>query len=172
VTNNIRRQLTLFVEQKDAETIEQVRQKFNPGQFELIKSHVTLCREDEIQDLEQVIANLLFLTQPDIIIEFGAVTMFNNKKGVLLPAKTDNIEFQKLRRKILLGINDNPRVQEPHITLMHPGNSTCTDNIFGQIEKIGFPTRLKFKRISLIEQKGGGQWHILQEFEFQRQDKK
>ena len=172
MTNNIRRQLTLFVEQKDAETIEQVRQKFNPRQFELIKSHVTLCREDEIKDLEQVIANLLFLKQPDIIIEFGAATMFDNQKGVLLPAKTDNIEFQELRRKILRGINDNPPVQEPHITLMHPRNSICTDNIFGQIEKIGFPTKLKFKRISLIEQKDGGRWNVLQEFEFQRQDKK
>ena len=56
MTNNIRRQLTLFVEQKDAETIEKVRQEFNPKQFELIKSHVTLCREDEIQNLEQVIS--------------------------------------------------------------------------------------------------------------------
>jgi hypothetical protein len=57
VTYNIRRQLTLFVEQKDAEIIERVRQEFNPIQFNLIKSHVTLCREDEIQNLEQVISN-------------------------------------------------------------------------------------------------------------------
>ena len=49
---------------------------------------------------------------------------------------------------------------------MHPRNSTCTDNIFGQIEKVGLPTKLKFKKISLIEQKDGGQWKILQEFEF------
>ena len=48
----MRRQLTLFVKKEDAETIEQIRQAFNPRQFELIKSHVTLCREDEIQNLE------------------------------------------------------------------------------------------------------------------------
>ena len=57
---NIRRQLTLFVGEKDAITIEQIRQKFNPLQFKLIKSHVTLCREDEIENLEQVIENFLF----------------------------------------------------------------------------------------------------------------
>lgn len=165
MTNNIRRQLTLFVKEKDAETIEQVRKKFNPIQFELIKSHVTLCREDEIQNLEQVITNLSFLTQTEIVIEFGKIARFDNGKGLLLPATTDNTEFQKLRKQILVGLTDNPRNQEPHITLMHPRNSTCTDNIFGQIEKLSFPTKLEFKIISLIEQKDGRQWKILQEFE-------
>lgn len=165
VTNNIRRQLTLFVEPKDADKIENIRQQFNPGQSELIKSHVTLCREDEIENLEQVIVNLNRLAQIDISIDFGQVTRFDNGKGVLLPSKDDNIEFQNLRTLILFGLNDNPTKQEPHITLMHPRNSTCTDNIFGQIEKITLPTKLKFKRISLIEQKDGGQWKILQEFE-------
>jgi len=166
VTNNIRRQLTLFVEQKDAETIEQVRQEFNPRQFELIKSHVTLCREDEIQNLEQVLSNLLFLSHTEIVIEFGKAARFGKGKGLFLPATTDNGEFQELRRQILVGLTDNPRKQEPHITLMHPRNSTCTDNIFGQIEKVSLPTKLKFKRISLIEQEDGGQWKILKDFEF------
>ena len=55
----MRRQLTLFVDPKDAINIEQVRNEFNPRQFEIIKAHVTLCREDEIQDLERVMTNLL-----------------------------------------------------------------------------------------------------------------
>lgn len=172
VTNNIRRQLTLFVDSKDAEAIEQVRQKFNPRQFELIKSHVTLCREDEIENLEHVILNLLSLTETELVVEFGAAKKFDNGKGILLPAKTDKIEFQELRRKILRGINDNPRVHEPHITLMHPRNSICTDNIFGQIEKTELPTKINFRRISLIEQKDTGPWNILQEFELQLQNKK
>ncbi len=170
MTNNIRRQLTLFVNQKDAKTIEQVRQKFNPRQFELIKSHVTLCREDEIQNLAQVITNLSLLTQSEIVIEFGKVTRFDNGKGLLLPATTNNTAFQELRKQVLVGLTDNPRKQEPHITLMHPRNSTCTDNIFGQIEKVSFPTKLKFERISLIEQEIGGQWRVLQEFEFKDRD--
>ena len=164
--NIIRRQLTLFLNQKDAETIEQVRKEFNPRQFELIKSHVTLCREDEIQNLEHVITNLALLTQTEIIIEFGKVVRFDNGKGLLLPATTDNTKFQKLRKQVLGGLINNPGKQEPHITLMHPRNSTCTDKIFKQIEKVSFPTKLEFKRISLIEQENNGQWRVLQEFEF------
>lgn len=166
MANNIRRQLTLFVEQTDAKTIEKIRQEFNPIQSKLIKCHVTLCREDEIEKLEQVIANLLRLTKTEVTIEFGKVTRFDNGKGLFLPATTDNGEFQELRRQVLVGLTDNPRKQEPHITLMHPRNSTCTDSIFGQIKKISLPTKIKFKRISLIEQENGEQWKILQEFEF------
>lgn len=163
----IRRQLTLFVEPNDAVIIEQIRQKFNPSQFEIIKAHVTLCREDEIQNLEKVISNLLTLvqTQKAIVIDFEKVMRFDDGKGLFLLSANYNKEFEALRRKVLYGLNDNPRNHEPHITLMHPRNSTCTDDIFRQIEKINFPTRLIFKRISLIEQENGAQWKILQEFD-------
>jgi hypothetical protein len=165
LTNNIRRQLTLFVHEKDAETIEQIRQKFNPLQFELIRSHVTLCREDEIHDIERVMANLSRLTKASIVIEFGKVARFDNGKGLLLPATIDSLEFQELRKEILFGLIDNPRKQEPHITLMHPRNSTCTDFIFSEIEKQSLPAKLEFATISLIEQENGGKWRVLQEFE-------
>lgn len=56
--NNIRRQLTLFVDKKDAKEIENIRIRFNPIQYDLIKCHVTLCREDEIEDISAVLANL------------------------------------------------------------------------------------------------------------------
>ncbi|MCB0517124.1 MAG: 2'-5' RNA ligase family protein [Chitinophagales bacterium] len=164
MTYNIRRQLTLFVDVKDAEHIEQIRQEFNPRQFHLIKAHVTLCREDEIKNLEQVISNLFLLTQTELNIKFGKVERFDNGKGLLLPATNSNEEFDNLRRQVLSGLIDNPRKQEVHITLMHPRNSTCTDNIFKQVETINLPTILNFKKISLIEQKDGGQWKILQEF--------
>ena len=166
MTCNIRRQLTLFVDAKDAEQIEQVRKKFNPIQFDLIKAHVTLCREDEIENLEQVISNLLLLTltQQNIFIEFGKVARFDNGKGLFLPATNNNKEFDNLRRQVLGGLFDNPRKQDAHITLMHPRNSTCTDNIFKQVETINLPTKLNFKKISLIEQTDGQQWRILQEF--------
>jgi 2'-5' RNA ligase len=165
VNSNTRRQLTLFVEQRDAETIELVRKEFNPTQFGLIKSHVTLCREDEIEDIELVVSNLLLLTQPEIVIAFGKAARFDNGKGVFLPATSGNAEFEEIRRQVLVGLCDKPRKEDPHITLMHPRNSTCTDHIFEQIEKISLPTELTFQRISLIEQEDGGQWKILQEFE-------
>ena len=53
-----RLQLTLFIDEDKSEMIEKIRKEFNPLQFELIKSHVTLCREDELDPIEQVIQNL------------------------------------------------------------------------------------------------------------------
>ncbi|MEO7044886.1 MAG: 2'-5' RNA ligase family protein [Ferruginibacter sp.] len=168
MTNNNRRQLTLFVEQKDAKLIEQVRHEFNPVQFELIRSHVTLCRDEEIQNLELVISNIVLMSQTEILITFAKVARFDNKKGLLLPATTNNAEFQKLRQQVLVGLINNSGMQVPHITLMHPRNSTCTDKIFEKIEKLAFPTILKFKTISLIEQENGGKWRVLQEFDLKQ----
>ena len=165
LTFDIRRQLTLFVEPSDAISIEQVRQEYNPIQFELIKAHVTLCREDEIENLEKVKSNILSLTQTGIEISFGKVERFDSGKGLFLPAKGDNKEFEELRRQVLNGLIDNPRKQVAHITLMHPRNSVCTDAIFKQVGEINLPTSLRFRKISIIEQKDGGKWKILEEFE-------
>lgn len=161
--------MTLFPEPADVLIIEQIRQEFNPRQFELIKAHVTLCREDELENLEQVLSNLLLLiqTQQNIYIEFGKVARFDNGKGLFLPATNDNKQFENLRKQVLTGLIDHPRKQEAHITLMHPRNSTCTDHIFELVEKINLPAKLEFKQISLIEQENGGQWKILKNFELQ-----
>lgn len=165
VKPKIRRQLTLFVDPNDAENIEQIRTAFNPKQSAIIKSHVTLCKEDEIEDIDHVISNLHHLPLAAISIEFSAIVRVENGKGILLPAEGDNAAFHLLREQILSGLNNHPKKMRPHITLMHPGNSTCTDDIFEQIEKINLPSKLTFKMISLIEQKDGGQWEILQNFE-------
>ncbi|MBP6566426.1 MAG: 2'-5' RNA ligase family protein [Saprospiraceae bacterium] len=165
----MRRQLTLFVDPKDAINIEQIRNEFNPRQFEIIKAHVTLCREDEIQDLERVMTNLLSCTQVyhSIFIEFGPMERFDNGKGLLLPATKDCQDFITLRKQVLSGLTDNPRDQKPHITLMHPRNSTCNDHIFQQIGKVALPTKLVFQQISLIEQQvDGGPWKTLKIFTF------
>ena len=90
------------------------------------------------------------MTQTEILIKFGEVARFEDGKGLLIPAMTENAEFQELRKQTLVGLTDNPRKQEPHITLMHPRNSTCTDTIFGQIQKINFPTKLEFKELPLL----------------------
>jgi 2'-5' RNA ligase len=52
----------------------------------------------------------------------------------------------------------------PHITLMHPRNSTCTDEIFEELKKLKFALTMKFDRISLIEQVNNGKWKILENF--------
>lgn len=160
-----RLQLTLFVEGSEKALLEEIRSIFNPLQFELIRSHVTLCREDELEPIEQVLQNLQGLKQEAIAIDFGPVVRFSNGAGVMIPAIGDNQSFHDLRAKVLQGIVDQPRKHEPHITLMHPRNSTCTDAIFGQIQKYTLPSQIQFTKITLIEQENGQKWNVLQEFE-------
>ena len=161
---NIRRQLTLFVNKKDAQEIENIRKRFNLEQYNLIDSHVTLCREDEIENLSIVLDNLQQLDIPKIVIQFEKVTRFDNGKGVLIPSSGNNEEFHHLRSKVLTGLNMPVRRHEPHITLMHPRNCTCTDEIFKAIQKINLPISLSFDTISLIEQLNGGQWQTLETY--------
>ncbi|MCX6318900.1 MAG: 2'-5' RNA ligase family protein [Bacteroidetes bacterium] len=167
MTSPIRRQLTLFVQPDDATVIEQIRQTYNPLQYEIIKAHVTLCREDEIENLDHVLSNLHVIkkTQPGISIEFGKVSRFDNGKGLFLPAGNDSYDFDNLRRQVLSGIIQHPRKQAAHITLMHPRNSTCTDSIFELVSQCDFPAKLQFRQISLIEQENGGSWKTLMNFE-------
>lgn len=165
MASNLRTQLTLFVEESEAETIEKVRKEFNPLQSEIIKSHVTLCREDEIRDLEKLINNLKNLRSKSLTIQLGKIERFDKGRGVFIPAKEKNNEFQNLRKLVLKGLVEQPRNQLPHITLIHPRNATCTDDIYKQLEKVIFPTQLTFKKIYLIEQEGVSGWKIAREFE-------
>lgn len=159
-----RLQLTLFVDETVSQTIENVRRQFNPEQYNLIKVHVTLCREDELEDLTQIVKNLNNLNFSGIEIRFGQPVRFAEGKGVFLPAEGDNETFYILRKYILQDIIQEPKRPEPHITLMHPRNSTCTDEIFAQIAAVPFPQSLHFTRISLIEQMNGKEWKIIKEF--------
>lgn len=154
-----RKQLTLFVPKKYSEIIELVRNKFNPIQKELIDAHITLCREDEIADLEKVIKNLSKIKNSEIKITFGKPQNFSEENGVFLPVKNSN-SFDELRSKII----SNPRKQIPHITLMHPRNSDCDDKTLKEIQKYSFPKEIIFDEISLIEQENESKWKILKTF--------
>ena len=158
-------QLTLFVDEKQSAAIERIRQKFNPLQYRLIRAHVTLCREDEIESFDNVIYNLTSQVLPKISICFGKVTRFSEGNGVLLPVNDNLHSFRTLRSQVLYGIIEAPRNHEPHITLMHPRNSICTDEIFQQIIKINLPTIITFGKVSLIEQVEQEPWKIIQEFD-------
>ncbi len=160
----IRQQLTLFVDRKYSQEIEDVRSLYNSKQYALIDSHVTLCREDEIQNSEAIFNNLNQLEASKIIIRFGQVKRFENGRGVVLPAFGDNEQYHLLRSKVLNNSGASVRRPEPHITLMHPRNSNCTDSNFTEIQKINFPTHLEFHTISLIQQINGGQWEVLKTY--------
>lgn len=160
-----RQQLTLSVAEKEAMAIEQIRHAYNSQQFDLIKAHVTLCREEEIANITRVVQNLSKLQQNPITLSFGKAIRFADGKGVLMPAIGNNAPFEALRASILQGLIENPREHAPHITLMHPRNATCNDAIFAHIEQIALPQQITFKKISLIEQEIGEKWITLREFE-------
>jgi hypothetical protein len=86
MTFPIRRQLTLFIDQHHAHEIERIRRQFDPKQYELIASHVTLCREGEIEDIHTLLEHLQEVSFSRIALHFGAVTRSENGKGALLPA--------------------------------------------------------------------------------------
>lgn len=157
-------QLTLFVDEHNAGSIEKIRSTYNPEQYARIRSHVTLCREEELRDIEHIQQNLTQLNHHCITIEFGNVTRFAAGKGVMIPAAGTNTSFYELRKAVLQGISSYPVQHEPHITLMHPRNATCTDDLFHQLQQVQLPRRLTFCTISLIEQEHDGPWRILNEF--------
>ena len=158
-------QLTLFLHPDISAGIEELRRRFNPAQFELIAAHVTLCREDELQPLDRVLRNLEQLEHESIFVDFGPPVRFSGGNGVLMPTVGGLGNFQRLRKAILRGVVENPRLQEPHITLMHPRNSACTDRIFAEIEKQALPRTVEFRKICLIEQVSGGKWEVLKAFD-------
>lgn len=163
MTDN-RKQLTLFLDQQEVADIEKVRTLFNHEQAALINCHITLCREDEIECIDQVIANIQGINNKTLTLEVGNPTLFNNGKGVYLPIIDNSSSYSVLRKMILSGIIAEPRIQEPHITLIHPSNGTCNDQIFLEIQQFIFPKMIHLKEIALIEQRNGGQWKVLRQF--------
>ena len=158
-----RKQLTLFLNEPSG-TIEKIRAEFNPVQFHLIPAHVTLCREDEIEPIQETIERIesISLAKP-VRVELEKLERFSNEKGLCLSSLGTNNEFKELRKRVL-GQTELKKEQIPHITLMHPRNSTCTDPIFKAICSYVLPTKFEFGTISLIEQKNGGTWKVLREF--------
>lgn len=168
ISSNKRLQLTLFLGESDSFEIEKFRKKFNQVQFELIKTHITLCREDEIESLEKIKANLKSLLLKPFILNLGRPVRFSEGKGLLIPIIGNASKFHKLRLKILKGVIKKPRVHEPHITIIHPRNATCTDEIYDLLQNYQFPSKVSFDSISLIEQIQDEKWSVLEVFKLEK----
>ncbi|MEO0337868.1 MAG: 2'-5' RNA ligase family protein [Bacteroidota bacterium] len=165
IKNNTRQQLTLFLDQTDTNAIEAIRKTYNPLQYQLIASHITLCREDEIENLDFILENLRGLKMPSFTLNLEPAKRFSDGKGVYIPVQDEQGHFQKLRVEVLKDAVDEVRFHHPHLTIMHPRNSTCTNEIFEQIQNTGLPERITINKISLIEQEIGAVWNILEEYE-------
>lgn len=157
----IRRQATLYFNQPPTGLIES-RLRYNPVQANLIAPHVTLCREDEVTDwsaFEQRVAARLPIK---LHMKFGEPT--KNGNSVLLPAITGALEFAALRRDLLFDGASEPRPMNAHVTIIHPRNGVCTEEIFAEIKRLLLPFEATFREVSLIEQHQGGPWKTLSRY--------
>jgi 2'-5' RNA ligase len=149
-----RRQASLFL--PDQFQIESLRLRYNPVQARLIPAHVTLCREDEVADWDAVLARLESLCPFEIVLEFGVPVREDN--FVYLPVREGYDEFHEFRCAIL---TKDARKQVPHVTIIHPRNGICTDQVFADIMATVSSFRYTFREVMLIEQEGDGIWKTI-----------
>lgn len=157
-----RKQLSMYVPHDAAREIEAVRRIVDPVQSGLIPAHVTLCREDELGDLASVRARLRVAPFGPLTLRFGRPVVFAGH-GLLLECLEGEGRFRALREYLLaLG---RVREQKPHITLAHPRNPRSEGNSPGNASTLPEVVEVTFPSVCLIEQEGGGPWHLLEEYE-------
>ena len=109
--------------------------------------------------------NLMNLTFSFITINFGNVARFFPGKGVLMPGVGENLAFYNLKESVLNGNVEKNEKFAPHITLMHPRNSICSDMEFAQIQKFVLRNAIQFRKVSLMVREAIGKWQVIREFE-------
>ena len=149
-----RRQASLYL--PDQFQIEPFRFRYNPAQAQLIPSHVTLCREDEVSDWDAFRAKLETLSPFEITLGFGSPLRDND--FFYLPITEGAEDFHDFRCNLL---SKDARKQMPHITIIHPRNGKCTDQIFSDISTTILPFQYTFREVMLIEQEGEGRWNTI-----------
>lgn len=156
--NNTRRQLSLYIPTIQSKVLEEVRKVVDPIQFNLIPAHVTLCRDNEINDLNRLKNKIDSLINLKLELTFDKPKYFNGH-GIIMDCIEGEEEFLKLREYIL----DDKKIKKqfPHITLAHPRNKRSTSNSLTATKLIPNPFRVIFDSISLIEQKNNAPWKII-----------
>ena len=151
-----RRQATLYLPPPHAAAIDKLRLAYNPVQHDLIRAHVTLLREDEVQDWDEVACRLKTCPPIAVTLAFGAPVRDGNL--VYLPAIDSTATFDHLRATLLSRAEAVVRKHEPHITLIHPRNGVCSDEAFAAIVSGCPPFTATFREVTLITQDDGGVW--------------
>ncbi len=155
----VRRQATLYVPAPENHWIEELRSEFNRMQYQLIRAHATLCREDEVSNWDELESRLRSIGSFAIQQEFG--TPIRDGNLVYIPAIGNTDSFDAMRSTLLANGKIEPRKHFPHITLIHPRNGVCTDTIFNAIMKRCAPFALSFQCVTLIQQSDGDAWQDL-----------
>jgi len=152
----------MYVPPYAAAEIEAVRRAVDPIQSGLIPAHVTLCREDELGDLESVRARLRRPPFGPLTLRFGKPVAFSGH-GLLLECVGGEDRFRALREYLLA--SGSIREQRPHITLAHPRNPGAGGNLAGNTSALPEDIEFTFPSVCLIEQEGGGPWRVLENYE-------
>jgi hypothetical protein len=162
---NSRRQLTLFVPEPERTGLDSLRQRIDPIQAELIPAHVTLCREDEIEQLPfaHLAERIRSWSGGAIRLGFGPPERFAGH-GALLPCTRGHSAFRSLRAWLLAPAA--PRAHAAHITLAHPRNPRSIGNTDEALEWRMGDIALSFSSVALIEQSGTAPWRILEQTPF------
>lgn len=160
-----RRQLSLYVSDPVAGTLNALRQLLDPVQARLIPAHVTLCREDELASIDpaQLATRMAGARCAPIHLQFGEAEVFDGH-GILLPCIGGEHDFQNLRRTVLN--NPSARRHAPHLTLAHPRNPAMPGNTLALAQQLPSPLWIRFDRAELIEQNDGSTWRVLETFEW------
>jgi hypothetical protein len=151
-----RRQATLYLPPPHAAAIDRLRLAYNPVQHGLIRAHVTLCREDEVGDWDEVTRRLRTSAPIAVTLAFGAPVRDGNL--VYLPGVGSTASFDQLRTTLLSRPGAVVRKHEPHITLIHPRNGACSEGVFAAIVDSCVPFTATFREVTLITQINGGVW--------------
>lgn len=149
-----RRQASLFL--RDQFQIESLRLRYNPVQARLIPAHVTLCREDEVADWDAVHARLESFCPFEIVLGFGAPVREDN--FVYLPVNLGGDQFHEFRCAVL---KTHARKHVPHLTIIHPRNGVCSDQLFAEISTTVSSFEYTFPEVMLIEQEDDGVWKTI-----------
>lgn len=160
--SNTRRQATLYLPADQSAPIESLRERFNTIQAAIIRSHVTLCREDEIENWGDLTARLEKFGPIEVSLRFETPVREGN--SVLIPASGTTTSFDALRAALLSKNDVIPRKLSPHITIVHPRNGKCDENQFEEICRSITPFSITFRTVTFIEQINGGAWRDLAAF--------
>ena len=151
-----RRQISLILPEAQRSLVEPIRQKFDPIQHALIPAHVTLCRDDELPDLQQLMQRLERLEPFLITMEFGQPQELPD--GCVLLRPTTGIEqFQALR---LLILGTTARAYWAHLTLLHPRNASGIPLNLAEVGRELAGLVVTFNTVTLVEQYGCEPWQV------------
>jgi 2'-5' RNA ligase superfamily len=157
----IRQQLSLYVPIDDAVIIEEVRKIVDPIQHQLIPAHITLCREDELEEFAKIKARLSNIPLQSLTLRLGQPEVFSSH-GWLMNCIEGEDEFRALREYVLDG--KNIRNQSPHLTIAHPRNPKAVGNSLHNISALPGNLTITFSTIYLIEQAGNEPWQVLEKY--------